>query len=159
MKKVNLFLIIFMMLVLSGCGKNLNFTKTNTIKFHNLTLEIPAVFKTDNENNDENIIFYTYDDNDKNYCMLDISVSYYTKSDLKAIIREELLDKDFVFSEKDINGYKWSIGYIEEDVKHNQTVYAINNDNKEYLISYDDLGSGEDCSKLLKIIEKELKFN
>ena len=163
MKKINLFVMILMVLILSGCGKNGNvdFNKTDTVTFHNLTLEIPKDFIKDSENSTNNIVFYSYDDTDKyNSCMLYLSLSNYPKSDIKKAIQDGFLGKtDFTYNEKNINGNKWSIGYREQSIKSSQSFYVINNNGKEYSLSYEDFGSGEDCAKALKVIENSLKFN
>ena len=162
MKKINLFVIVLMLLILSGCGKtgNVNFSKTDTVTFHDLTVEIPKEFTIDNDNGDEYIKFYSYDDDEKNNsCTLTLSMSDYPNSDMKETIKEGFMgETDFTYSEKNINGYNWSIGYREGSVKFNQTYYVINNKGKEYSLSYDDFGSGEKCAEALKVIEKSLKF-
>ena len=151
-----------MVLVLSGCGKggDVDFNDTETITFRDLTAEMPKAFTINNENSNNDIQFYSYNDKEKyNGCMLYFAVSDYPKSDMKEAIQEEFYNKnDWSYSEKTINGYKWSIGYREESVKFNQTYYVINKNGKEYALSYDDFGSGEKCADALKIIEKSLKF-
>lgn len=162
MKKLSLIIMVLMVLILSGCGKGgaVNFNDTETITFHDLTAKMPKAFTIDKKNSNNNIQFYSYNDNDNyNGCMLHFAVSDYPKSDMKEAIQEGFYDKnDWSYSEKTINGYKWSIGYREESVKFKQTYYVINKNGKEYALSYDDFGSGEKCADALKIIEKSLKL-
>ena len=162
MKKFSLIIIVVMLLFLSGCGKkgDADFNKTEAVVFHDLTAEIPEIFTIDNENSNDDMIFYSYDDEENyNGCMLYFSISDYPRSDTKEAIQEGFYDKnDFSYSEKNINGNKWSIGYRKESVKYNQTYYVINKKGKEYALSYEDYGSGEKCAEALKIIEKSLNF-
>jgi len=162
MKKFSLLIMVVMLLVLSGCGKNrdVDFSKTETVTFHDLTVEMPKAFTVDEENSDEDMQFYYYvDDGNYNGCMLYFAISNYPKSNMKEAIQEGFLDKtDFTYNEKNINGYKWSVGYREESIKFNQTYYVINKNGKEYVLSYDDFGSGKKCAEALKVIEKSLKF-
>lgn len=162
MKKFSLVIIVVMLLVLSGCGKgrDIDFNKTDTITFHDLTAEMPKAFNIDNKNSNNNMQFYSYNDDEKyNSCMLYFAISDYPKSDMKEAIQERFYGKnDWSYSEKTINGYKWSIGYREESVKYNQTYYVVNKYGKEYVLSYDDFGSGEKCADALKVIEKSLNF-
>lgn len=162
MKKFGLIIMIVVLLLLSGCGKNgdIDFNKTETVAFHDLTAEIPKVFTIDNENSDDDMIFYSYNDEEKyNGCMLYFSISDYPKKDIKEAMQEGFYDKnDWSYSEKNINGNKWSIGYREESVKYNKTYYVINKNGKEYALSYEDFGSGEKCAEALKNIEKSLNF-
>lgn len=162
MKKFSLIIIVVVLLVLSGCGKNgdVDFNKTETIAFHDLIAEMPKVFIIDNENSDDDMIFYSYDDEEKyNSCMLYFAISDYPHNDMKVAIQDGFYGKnDWSYSEKNINGNKWSIGYREESVKYNKTYYVINKNGKEYTLSYDDFGSGEKCAEALKIIEKSLNF-
>ena len=155
-------LVLVALFTITGCGKgeDVDFNKTKTITFHDLTVEIPEVFTIDNENSDNVMQFYNYNDDEKyNSCMLDLSISNYPKSDMKESIQEGFYDKiDWSYSEKNINGNKWFIGYREESVKYNQTYYVINKNGKKYALNYDDFGSGEKCAEALKIIEKSLNF-
>lgn len=162
MKKLSLIIMIVMVMVLSGCekGEDVDFNNTETITFHDLTAEMPKAFTIDSENNDDYIIQYSYNDDEKyNSCMLYFAISDYPKSDMKEAIQEGFYDKkDWTYNEKTINGNKWAVGYREESVKLNQTYYVINKNGKEYVLNYDDFGSGEKCADALKIIEKSLKF-
>ncbi len=160
MKKINLFIIVVISLVLTGCG-SIDFTKTETVTFYDLVVEIPKAFTIDNENSNSNMQFYSYNDKEKyNSCMFDLFISDYPKSNMREAIQEDFYDiTDWSYSEKDINGYRWSIGYKENSVKYNQTYYVINKNGKEYKIGYSDFGSGEQCAEALKIIEESLKFN
>lgn len=163
MKKSYLLIMILITLMLSGCGKNGNaeFTETDTVAFHDLTVEIPKVFVKDNENSHSDMVFYTYNDEEKyNICMLYLNISDFPNNDLKESIKDGMLGKtDFTYNEKDINGHKWAIGYREQSVKSNKTYYVINKNGKEYALNYDDFGSGDKCAEALKIIENSLKFN
>ena len=163
MKNIKIAIAVCMLLVLSGCGKSneIDYSKTNTIKFHNLVVELPQAFVNDEENSNNDIVFYSYDSEDKyDGCMVYFAISDYPKDDLKEAIQQEFYEKhDWSYSEKNINGNKWAIGYRKESEKFNQSFYVINKDGKEYSFSFDDFGSGERCSEALKHIENSLKFN
>ena len=157
MKKIGLLAVVVSLLLLSGCGKSVNFDDTDTITFHDLTVSIPKVFIHDEENSNDKMTFYAYNDNDDNACMVYFSFSDYPNGDARESIKFGFLDKeDFTVTEKTINDNKWSIGYREESKKQKQSFYVITVNGKEYNMSYDDFGSGEDCAKALKVIEKSL---
>ena len=161
--KKNLFAVICISLLLSGCGngKDIDYNKTDTVTFYNLTFEIPTIFTFNSADSQDDIKFYSYEDSKKyNSCKLYVAVSNYPNTDLKKVVQNGLLgETNFSYNEKNINGYTWSIGYVEKSAKRNHTFYAINNNGKQYSISYDDFGSGEKCAEALKIIDKSLKFN
>ena len=163
MKKIRIFIIVLMVLILTGCSdNNVDFSKTNIVTFNDLTVEIPNAFTKDTDNGTDEMVFYSYSDAEKyNYCSMYLAISNYPDSDMKKAIQEGgFYNKtDWTYNEKDINGYKWSIGYKEESVKHNKTFYVINHNGKEYSFNYEDYGSGDKCAEALKVIEKTLKFN
>lgn len=162
MKKKNLIILGAAIIMLSGCGKgkNVDFSKTNTVTFHDLTLEMPEVFTVDNEDSTDTVQYYSYEDSEmNNMCMLSLNIISNTNYDAKKAVKNILIDDtNASYNEKEINGYTWTIGYKEETAKSSLTVYAINKDNNEYAISYIDMGSGDDCAKALKVIEKNLNF-
>lgn len=162
MKKINLIIIIAMLLIVSGCGKSeeVDFNETNTITFHNLIVEMPKAFNVDTGSTTEYMQFYSYNDTENyNSCMLYFAIYDYPSKDMKQAIKEGMFNEtDITYSEKNINGNKWSIGYREESNKFNQTYYVINKDDEEYVLNYDDYGSGNKCAEALKVIEKSLKF-
>ena len=162
MKKISLFITIFLLLIISGCAstsEEVDFNKTKTITLDALSVEVPEIFELGKVSNSE-YIYYTYlDDGKYNNCTVSLSKSNYPMSSLKEIVQSEFLDKlDFTYSEKTINGQKWGVGYLESSAKYSQTIYGTIYNGKEYVVHYDDLGSGDDCAKVLSIIEKSIKL-
>lgn len=158
MKKINLFVIALMLLVLTGCG-SVNFTKTSTYTLTNLSYEVPDVFEMravdgTSEYGSEynaNAVSYVYSDK-KHYCYLYLSQYNYEFPNLKEMVMLYLnTSDDSAYAQKNINNVSWAYG-VEDD----NYVYLVNFNKKGYMITYDD---AKKCNGVKDIIENSLKFN
>lgn len=160
MKKLSLFAIILITLMLSACGKGVDFTKTNTYTLNNLSYSIPSVFKENKKSDDEydfgeeyslNSASYSYSDKDHS-CYVYLSESNYEFDNYKEMVKMDLnTNNDSVYSTKLINNISWGYGS-----KDNEYIYLANYNKKGYMVTYSDTLK---CDGVKEIIENSLKFN
>lgn len=165
MKKVlSISLILIIVLLLTGCGKEkdeVDLNKTKDITFYDLSFKIPEVFTRDEKNSDEDIIFFDYD-SDTESCMVSLSHSEYAEDDLKKAVEEGLFKEEgrtIEFFEKTVNGVTWSAGKYVRSQKTTHYYYVTNHNNESYDLGIDDFGSTGSCEKAKNIIVNSLKFN
>ena len=158
MKRINIFVIALISLVLTGCS-NVDFTKTSTYTLTNLSYEVPDVFEMRNVDGtssygseyNSNAVSYSYSDK-KHNCYLYLAQYNYEFSNLKEMVMLDLnTNDDSVYTQKSINNAFW--GYGTKDNKH---IYLINYNKKGYMITYNDT---QKCDGVKDIIENSLKFN
>lgn len=143
--------------LLTGCGKtvddDIDISKTSTINLKDLTLELPIAFKKVDEEN------YELETNDnKNYCslLLEQGSPYDTIDEMLKITFSGVDNVDY--STKTINGNVWHIGTYSTSNKNKVTRYVIIYNNYEYMVSYEDFGSGTLCEEALNKIVNSLKL-
>jgi hypothetical protein len=158
MKKMNLFVIALISLVLTGCS-SVDFTKTSTYTLTNLSYEVPDVFEMraidgTSEYGSEynaNAVSYSYSDK-KHNCYLYLAQYNYEFPGLEEMVKLHFdTNDDSVYTQKNINNSYWEYG-----AKDNDYIYVINHNGKGYIITYKDLHK---CSGVKDIIENSLKFN
>ncbi len=158
MRKLNIFMIALIALILTGCSK-VDFTKTNTHTLTDLSYEVPEVFEVINTDYtsgygseyDANSVGYHFSDK-KHSCYLYLAQYNYEYSNIKEMVKMSLsTDNDSVYMQKDINNTTWGYG-----TNNNNYVYLANHNGKGYIVTYDDM---QECSGVKDIIENSLRFN
>lgn len=155
-------IMILLVVSLTGCGgKNDKFfDKTKTLTFDELELNLPVSFEKYEEGSKEDLVGYSYLSEDgKDLCILTLSKINGVSSDLNETISLGLLfAPEINYYTKEINGNNWTMGYVVEDGKPTNYYYAINYNDKQYGVSYNDYGSSNLCRQYLDMIEVSLKL-
>lgn len=158
--KMFVFVILFVVF-LTGCTTDDTEKNDEVISssIGDLKFNMPVVFEKSKESSSD-IIFYNFDTSDnKNICLLDFSISDYPEDNLQEVIEDNLLHEDNInYSTKNINGEKWTVGYVKMSEKSISYSYAINYHNKLYQFDFDDYGSGNLCEDYRVMIENSLDF-
>lgn len=135
MKKIFLISVICMSaFMLSGCGKKVEGT------INDLSFEFSKEFSNCENSDTQYQCIYK---NKNDYCIVNVSSAVpMSEKDTKKAVEFLLFvsnDIDVKYDEKEINGYTWTTGYVENDGNESQKMlYLINDYNgNRYEVSYD----------------------
>ena len=167
--KKNLFnfvLIFIVTISLSGCGSktSVSSSKNVPVTYHELNFNIPDYFNKSEEYSGD-ALMYDWDDlggKNMNSCFLNVNASTDYGNSHTEMIKSELEEgygaENIEPTIKTINGVDWTIGTYTKSKTTFYRYFASYN-GKLYVISYDDIGSGEVCKEAFDIISSSLKFN
>lgn len=135
MKKISLIIVICMCaFMLSACGKKVKGT------INDLSFEFSKDFSNCENNDTQYQCIYK---NKNDYCIVNVSSAIpMSEKDTKENVKFLLFIDNTIevkYGEKEINGYTWTTGYVENDGNESQKMlYLINDYNgNRYEISYD----------------------
>ena len=126
----------------------------------NLHISIPEKFELDDNNEEDNIVYYDYNDTDlSNTCIIQIEYKDYYDTNIEQEAKDNIfVNGSYHTEEKEINNHKWWVITLRHNIKAIYYSYATTYNDKIYTIKYDDIGTGNYCDKAYNKIFKTIKF-